>query len=207
MHAETCMSRNTHTSPIQLLDYNRANSQQPDVVGESRGGWRAPNCICMCVSKRACVREMLPLGSQNPCRAFAVLLRQPQPSREHHRQRREGREGAWIADEGEECWGSHLLRREGRMKDANNWNMLHAVVSPGLWETQSAGQYGKSVSGGRGALCRCNRCSVSVFLVKVTLSGVAEVHSHPFIFQLVRERQLKTESLMISYIRSYLSVM
>lgn len=45
---------------------------------------------CVCV----CVREMLPLGSQNPCRALAVLLRQPQPSREHHRQRREGREGA-----------------------------------------------------------------------------------------------------------------
>lgn len=45
-------------------------------------------CLCVCV----CVCAVEPLGSQSPCRALGVLIRQTQPSRVHHRENRGERE-------------------------------------------------------------------------------------------------------------------
>lgn len=40
-------------------------------------------CVRVCV----CVCAVEPLGSQGPCRALGVLIRQTQPSRVHHREK------------------------------------------------------------------------------------------------------------------------
>lgn len=59
----------------------------------------------------------VPLGSQGPCRALAVLIRQPQPRRVHHRENRKGR-----ADE------VRSVCRESSKKNQNCAHLLRRLV-------------------------------------------------------------------------------
>lgn len=73
-HAHACTSRNT-LQLYQLQDYNRVTLN--NWTWQQKVKWVV--CVCMCVLE--------PLGSQGPCRALAVLIRQLQPSRVHHREK------------------------------------------------------------------------------------------------------------------------
>lgn len=72
------MHKQEHTPIIPITRLQQGNSQQPDPSVESQMG---AACVCVCASE--CVVE--PLGSQGPCRALGVLIRQPQPSTVHYR--------------------------------------------------------------------------------------------------------------------------
>lgn len=109
--------------------------------------WKVKSVLCVCVRAHAvelhvCAVELR--ESRGPCRALGVLIRQPQPSRVHHREKEriEGRERlnrGWSDEymQGSKQNSAHLLRKlvegegERKLKDDNNWNVLQAVISPG----------------------------------------------------------------------------
>lgn len=85
-HAQT----GTHTNYTNYKITTGQLSATRPCYGKSSGCCvRVYLCVCLSV----CVVE--PLGSQGPCRALGVLIRQPQPSKVHHteKERIEGRVG------------------------------------------------------------------------------------------------------------------
>lgn len=75
----------THTN---YTNY-KITTGQPDPAMESQvGAVFVHLCVSVCVAK--------PLGIQGPCRALAVLIRQPQPSKEHHRKKERMEEGERV---------------------------------------------------------------------------------------------------------------
>lgn len=142
IRTRTHMYKQEHTPIIPITRWQQGNSQQPDPAMES--------CIRVCVCG-----SVEPLGSQGPCRAFGVLIRQPQPSRVHHRENRVGREveqrmkwGVYVGEPAKTAlisqrglWRERKrvrereweIKREGgrKLKDDDNWNLQHAMMSPG----------------------------------------------------------------------------
>lgn len=84
IQTRTHMYKQKHTPIIPITRLQQGTSQQPDPAMESQVvAVYVSVCACVC----ACVRVVEPLGSQGPCRALGVLIRQPQPSRVHHREK------------------------------------------------------------------------------------------------------------------------
>ena len=111
------MYEQEHTLVIPITRFQQGNSQQPDPAMESQvcaGVCVDSLCVCVCVCVRVYLHAcaMKSLRSREPCRVLGVLIRQPQPSRVHHRENRGERERGWR----KECAGkpaknsAHLLR-------------------------------------------------------------------------------------------------
>lgn len=107
----TRMHDREHTPIIPITRLQQANSQQQ----LWKVKWVLCACLSLCVS--SCVCAAVPLGSQGPCRALAVLIRQPQPRRVHHRENRKGR-----ADE------VRSVCRESSKKNQNCAHLLRRLV-------------------------------------------------------------------------------
>lgn len=94
-HSQT----HTHVQTATLKSYDCNGAM---INHQARHGKSTECCVCVCPPVCLCTTE--PLESTGPCRGLGVLIRQPQPRREHHRKKMETREierrNDWRVSEG-----------------------------------------------------------------------------------------------------------